>query len=149
MIYPKDKPKEPVITYIITEPVAEEVLSLDEVKSFLVVDYDDFDTLLTRLIKAVRINFERWTGIAIGERQIELKGDYESEYAYMPLEPITTQAGANQTVGYTRENCPDDIIIAMQEVIHTCFENRDNSSKYNISDLCQEASKGFRRRVGI
>ncbi|MNI22838.1 Phage gp6-like head-tail connector protein [compost metagenome] len=149
MLYPKDKEKEPVITFEIIEDVAQELFSLDEMKQFLVVDYDDFDVLINRLIKAVRINFERWTGVALGVKKIKLIGDYESENAYMPLMPITEQNGANQTVGYTKDNCPDDIIIAMQEVIHTCFENRDNSSKYNISDLCQQASKGFRRRVGI
>lgn len=144
-IYPRKKEKEPNITFKITEDVGTEVLSLDDVKEYLTIDFPDHDWILNKLIKGVRQSFERWTGLAIGVKKIELFGDYESDLAYMPFEPITDQVGAIQTVGYTRENCPDDLQVAMMKVIHACFENRE----LDISTECEKASKGFRRRVGI
>jgi hypothetical protein len=145
MLTPERKCKEPNITFKITEDVAIEVLSLDDVKEYLTIDFPDHDWILNKLIKGVRQSFERWTGLAIGVKKIELSGDYESDLAYMPLEPINDQVGALQTVGYDRNNCPDDIQVAMMKVIHACFENRE----LDINKECEKASKGFRRRVGL
>ena len=148
-LYPDCKPKEPTITCKVITDVAEEVITLDQAKESMTVDFDDWDELIERLIKGVRKSFERWTGLSIGVREIEVFGDYESDLAYMPYEPITVQNGALQTVGYTRADCPEDLTEAMLEVIHACFENRNDPRKSNISDLSQIASKAFRRRVGI
>jgi len=148
MLYPEDKCKEPTITYELIEDVSEEVIPLEQAKDYMGIDFDDFDLMITKLIKAVRKNFERWTGLSIGMRKIKVIGDYTSELAYMPFEPITEKDGDLQTVGYTSSNCDEDLVDAMLNVIHTAFENRADI-KFNISDLCQLASKGFRRRVGI
>lgn len=144
-IYPRKTEQEPIITFKIIEDVVTEVLSLDDVKEYLTIDFPDHDWILNKLIKGVRKGFERWTGLAIGVKKIELSGDYQNELAYMPFEPINDQAGALQTVGYTPGNCPDDIQVAMMKVIHACFENRE----LDINTECENASKGFRRRVGL
>lgn len=49
-----------------------EPVSLEEVKAFMEIDFDDFDTLLTRLIKQARISSEIYTGLSYGKKEIEL-----------------------------------------------------------------------------
>ncbi len=56
-----------VITDLIIEPVI-----LDEVKAFMEIDFNDFDALLTRLIKQARISSEIYTGLSYGKKEIEL-----------------------------------------------------------------------------
>lgn len=59
-----------VITDISTEPV-----TLSEAKTFLVIDFADFDTLITTLIKSARIASENVTGKAYGAKVIEVTGN--------------------------------------------------------------------------
>ena len=56
-----------VLTDLIDEPV-----SLQEVKTFMEIDFNDFDTLLTRLIKQARISSQLYTGLSYGKKEIEL-----------------------------------------------------------------------------
>jgi uncharacterized phiE125 gp8 family phage protein len=58
-------------TRIITDLIIEPVI-LDEVKAFMEIDFDDFDALLTRLIKQARISSEIYTGLSYGKKEIEL-----------------------------------------------------------------------------
>lgn len=59
-----------VLTDLTSEPV-----TLTEVKSFLEIDFSDFDDLITLLIKSARISSERLTGLSYGKKQIELVSD--------------------------------------------------------------------------
>lgn len=52
-----------IITDLTSEPV-----TLAEVKTFLEIDYTDFDTLLTSLIKSARIASEKFTGQSYGKK---------------------------------------------------------------------------------
>jgi hypothetical protein len=56
-----------VLTDLIAEPV-----SLQEAKTFMEIDFTDFDTLITRLIKQARISSEIYTGLSYGKKEIEL-----------------------------------------------------------------------------
>jgi hypothetical protein len=58
-------------TKIITD-LTEEPVSLTECKLYMEIDYTEFDTLITRLIKAARIASEKFTGLSYGKKQIEL-----------------------------------------------------------------------------
>ena len=61
-------------TRINTDLTAEPV-SLEEVKTFLEIDFSDFDDLLTSLIKSARIASEKFTGLSYGKKVIELVSD--------------------------------------------------------------------------
>lgn len=64
-------------TKVLTDLSAEPV-SLDEAKLFLEIDFDDFDALITLLIKSARIASERFTGLSYGKKQISLVSDQAS-----------------------------------------------------------------------
>lgn len=59
-----------VITDLATEPV-----TLIEAKAFLGIDFTDFDTLITTLIKSSRQASENVTGKAYGAKVIEVTGN--------------------------------------------------------------------------
>ena len=56
-----------ILTDLITEPV-----TLAEVKEFMEIDFDDFDQLITRLIKQARISSEKYTGLSYGKKEFSL-----------------------------------------------------------------------------
>ena len=59
-----------IVTDLTTEPV-----SLQEAKSFLAIDFNDFDTLITLLITASRKASERVTGKAYGPKVVQVTGN--------------------------------------------------------------------------
>lgn len=151
-LYPQRKQAEPKITFEIIEDVTDEVVSLQQAKDFLTIDFDDWDWLIELLIKAAREECEKFTGLSIGVRKIKLTGDYENELAYMPFEPITEKTGNEQTVGYTADTCPGALKLAILRMIHTHFEYRNDVEKSGVSMLdinAERVLKPFRRRVGL
>lgn len=58
------------ITDLTIEPV-----SLQEVKDFMEIDFNDFDVLITRLLKAARVSSEKYTGLSYGKKKIALVSD--------------------------------------------------------------------------
>lgn len=75
-----------VITDLITEPVI-----LAEVKTFMEIDFTDFDTLLTRLIKQARISSELYTGLSYGKKKIELRSNQaQVQIPYGPFGELLT-----------------------------------------------------------
>jgi hypothetical protein len=56
-----------IITDLTSEPV-----TLNEAKEFMEIDFNDFDALITRLIKSARISSERFTGLSYGKKEIAL-----------------------------------------------------------------------------
>jgi hypothetical protein len=151
-LYPKCKPADPVIAFEIIEDVTEEVVTLQQAKDWLTIDYPDWDWLIEMLIKAAREECEKFTGLSIGVRKIKLTGDYENELVYMPFEPITEKTGNEQRVGYTADTCPSAIKLAILRMVHTHFEFRNDIEKSGVSMLDVNADKvlkPFRRRVGL
>ena len=56
-----------ILTDLLAEPV-----TLAEVKEFMEIDFDDFDALLTRLLKQARISSEKYTGLSYGKKEFTL-----------------------------------------------------------------------------
>jgi len=75
-----------VLTDLIDEPV-----SLQEVKNFMEIDFSDFDTLITRLIKQARISSELYTGLSYGKKEIKLVSDQSKvQIPYGPFGELLT-----------------------------------------------------------
>lgn len=139
------KVKEPKVSYTVITDVQTEVITVEEAKAYMVIDFPDFDDTLAGLfIPAIREAAERYTGLSIGERQIQLAGDYQDEDAYMPFAPFAApDSDGKQTVGYTRETLPGGLKLAMLSILHDAFENRVGYN-FNLKPLDL-----YRRRVGL
>lgn len=75
-----------------TEP-AEEPITLEEAKLYLKVDFEEDDTLITTLIKAVRRACERYAGISFVTRTVTAYSDNWdrlTELPYGPHQSVTT-----------------------------------------------------------
>jgi len=145
--YPYVKKSTPKVTYTVITDVETEVITLEEAKQFMQIDFDDFDSVIYMLIKAARQEAERYTGLSIGNREIQLGGDWEEEDAYMPFEPIiSTSDSGVQVVGYTDQTLPGDLKLAILNMVHISFENRTTGLNYGTSLKLLDRS---RRRVGL
>lgn len=142
--YKKTRPK---VTYTTITDITEEVISVAEAKSFMNIDFDDFDAIIPLFIKGAREEAEKYTGLSIGVRQIQLAGDYTDEDAYMPFAPFAAyDTDGKQTVGYDIDTVPGDLKIALLNMIHIAFENRTTGLNYSTSLSLLDKS---RRRVGL
>lgn len=75
-----------VLTDLVTEPV-----TLQEAKDFMEIDFTDFDTLITRLIKQARISSELFTGLSYGKKEIELVSNQSKvQIPYGPFGELLT-----------------------------------------------------------
>lgn len=81
-----------VTSDLVTEPV-----SLSEAKEFMEIDFNDFDTLITSLIKSARIASEKFTGLSYGAKTIELtnKGCNSVTLPFGPVVSITSVKNTN------------------------------------------------------
>lgn len=136
---------QPKVTHIVLTDVLEEVITVAEAKSFMVIDFPDFDdTLASIFIPAIREAAERYTGLSIGTREIQLSGDFLEPEAYMPYAPvISTDADGKQIVGYTASTVPPGLKLAMLTILHDSFDNRVGHN-FNLKPLDL-----YRRRVGL
>jgi uncharacterized phiE125 gp8 family phage protein len=77
---------------IVTD-IAEEPVGLEEMKSYLNVDLDNWDTLIETLISSSRTRLERYTGCSFGEKEL-IATFYETadniEIPYGPIVEITS-----------------------------------------------------------
>lgn len=138
---------EPKVTYTVVTDIKKEVISLEDAKAFMTIDFPDFNTLILLFIKGAREEAERYTGLSIGVRTIQLAGEWTDKKAYMPFEPIqSTSDTGEQVVGYTDENLPGDLKIALLNMVHTAFDNRTTGLSYGTSLKLLDKS---RRRVGL
>ena len=136
---------EPKVTYTIVQDVQQEVISVCETKEYMVIDFDDFDKIIPMFIKGAIEEAEKYTGLSIGERKIKLSGDYKAPGAYMPFAPYSEpDAEGLQDVGYSKETIPGDLKIALLNMIHTSFNDRENGMTFNLTLLDRS-----RRRVGL
>lgn len=146
-LYTHKKKPTPVVTYTVITDVSEEIISLADAKAFMGIDFPDFDSLIPMFIKGAREEAERYTGLSIGSRTIQLGGDWEEENAYMPFAPIlSTDETGIQQVGYTAETIPGDLKIAILNMVHIAFDNRTTGLNYGTSLKLLDRS---RRRVGL
>jgi uncharacterized phiE125 gp8 family phage protein len=84
-VLPKDGNREWIVS---VEPETEPV-SVDELKEFARIDYDEEDTLLEGFIKAVRQASEEYMGRALIEQTIEMTMDYwPSNQIELPRPPL-------------------------------------------------------------
>lgn len=142
--YKKTRPK---VTYTLVTDVTQEVISVAEAKSFMNIDFDDFDTIIPIFIKAAREEAEKYTGLSIGVREIQLAGDYTDPEAYMPFAPYNAyDSTGKQTVGYDENTLPGDLKLALLNMIHISFENRTTGLDYGTSLKLLDRS---RRRVAL
>lgn len=75
-----------ILTDLVTEPV-----TLQEAKDFMEIDFTDFDTLITRLIKQARISSELFTGLSYGKKEIELVSNQSKvQIPYGPFGELLT-----------------------------------------------------------
>jgi hypothetical protein len=80
-----------VLTDLIAEPV-----SLQEAKTFMEIDFTDFDALITRLIKQARISSEIYTGLSYGKKEIELVSNQAKvQIPYGPFAELLTITDKN------------------------------------------------------
>ena len=145
MLLYQEYQEEPKVTHIVLTDVTEEVLSVTEAKSFMAIDFPDFDeTLAGIFIPAIREAAERYTGLSIGTREIQLSGDFTDPEVYMPYAPvISIDDDGKQVVGYTADTVPAGLKLAMLTILHDSFENRVGHN-FNLKPLDL-----YRRRVGI
>lgn len=123
-----------VITDLATEPV-----TLAEAKTFLNIDFDDWDDLLTMLIKASRIQSEKVTGQAYGAKVIQVTGNTFDERIY-PVGPYVsdvTWADEDNDEDYRYnagfDTCPDDLKVAILQRVATGFAQRENGTNESMN----------------
>jgi len=89
-----------VLTDLIAEPV-----SLQEAKTFMEIDFDDFDALILRLIKQARISSEKFTGLSYGKKEIELVSNQAKvQIPYGPFAELLTIVNYKDNTPITTQN---------------------------------------------
>ena len=129
-----------VITDLATEPV-----TLSEAKSFMNVDYSDFDSLITMLIKASREESERVTGKAYGAKVIQVTGNTQTNHdgnveKIYPITPFVSDVvwvdeddntDYRYNAGFT--TIPTDLKLAILQRVATGFAFRQDGFEMAIS----------------
>lgn len=123
----------------VLEDLTSEPVSLSEAKEFLGIDFEDFDTLISMLIKASRQASERVTGKAYGIKTIQVTGNtYEDAsgeivkvYPITPIHPCNDNADAqldNENYTYIAgyDEIPEDLKNAILMRVATGFESRQD-----------------------
>jgi hypothetical protein len=115
--------------------VATEPITLAEAKSWLQIDYSDWDTLLTsQLIPAARIESEKASGMLYVERNVTVSNNKRDERIY-PIGPWVSDVTVDETelenytylAGFNNANpLPQDLKVAMLKRIATDFAYRQN-----------------------
>ena len=73
----------------VTTDVVNEPVSLDDVKSFLRIDFDTEDLLIKSLIKSARVYCEKYTGITFAPKKADMFINYQSGTIKLPVYPVT------------------------------------------------------------
>lgn len=128
-----------MLQFKIVADLATEPVTLSEAKSFLNIDFSDWDTLLTMLIKASRIQSEKVTGQAYGAKVIQVTGNTFEERIY-PVAPYVSDAvwvnedgdkDYQYNAGFT--SCPEDLKLAILQRVATGFAQRENGTSEAIN----------------
>lgn len=112
-----------------------EPISLPEAKSWLQIDYSDWDGVIQdELIPAARMESETASGMLYTEREVTISNNKTGERIY-PIGPwiedITTDDNETENysylAGYSSDNpLPNDLRVAMLKRIATAFAYRQN-----------------------
>lgn len=112
-----------------------EPISLPEAKSWLQIDYPDWDAVIQdELIPAARMESESATGLLYTEREVTISNNKRDERIY-PIGPwiedVTTDDTETENysylAGYNSNNpLPNDLRVAMLKRIATSFAYRQN-----------------------
>jgi hypothetical protein len=115
--------------------VGTEPITLSEAKSWMQIDFSDWDTLISNeLIPAARIESEKASGMLYVERDVTISNNKKDERIY-PIGPwiedVTTDETEIEnyvyTAGFNNDNpLPQDLRIAMLKRIATDFAFRQN-----------------------
>ncbi len=115
--------------------VATEPITLAEAKSWMQIDFNDWDTLIEdELIPAARIASEKASGMLYVERDVTISNNKKDERIY-PIGPwvedVTTDEteieNYTYTAGFNDDNpLPQDLRLAMLKRISTDFAVRQN-----------------------
>lgn len=113
-----------------TEPI-----TLSEAKSWMQIDFSDWDTLITdELIPAARIASEKASGMLYVERDVTISNNKKDERIY-PIGPWVEDVTTDETeienyvytAGFNDDNpLPQDLRLAMLKRIATDFAVRQN-----------------------
>ena len=143
-----------VITDLATEPV-----TLVEAKAFLGIDFTDFDTLITSLITASRLESERVTGKAYGAKLIQVTGNTYTDntgevvkiYPVTPFVSAEVWADEDENVDYQYNagftTCPADLKQAILMRVATGFAYRENGIAESINMAVNASIVSERRYV--
>jgi hypothetical protein len=116
----------------IIEDISQEPVSLKEAKEWLQIDYPDWDNLINMLITASREASEKVSGLAYGEKIIEVTGNAKDHKVY-PIQPLIEDVewlDEEETVKYRYKAgihpFPMDLKVAILQRIATGFAYRQN-----------------------
>ena len=141
----------------VIEDLAIEPVTLVEAKSFLGIDFTDFDQLITMLIKSARLESERITGKAYGPKIIQVTGNYYKDNTgqvakIYPVTPFVSnevwyQENGNFDYWYNAgfSNCPEDLKNAILMRVATGFAYRENGIAESLN-MAVNASISTERR---
>jgi|GEM_PF-3177416 len=137
-------------TYGMTVKVIEEseieAVSLEEVKEYMEVDFDDWDGVLTDLIKAMRHVAEKYTNLSLVPKKLEVSwkaiGLMRPDLPYGPVDSNSITPTGNLTAntkytydtGYELEEVPEEAKTAIKEMVHQAFDNRGDKT-YDPHDI--------------
>lgn len=115
--------------------VATEPISLSEAKSWMQIDFNDWDSLIRdELIPSARIESEKASGMLYAQRNVVITNNKKAERIY-PIGPWVEDITTDETeienytysAGFNNSNpLPQDLQIAMLKRIATDFAFRQN-----------------------
>ncbi len=73
---------------VITTPPAAEPVTLTDAKAHVVIDHDDDDTLISRLIASSRSHVEAYCNTIVAEQIVDVCCDRFGELARLPVAPV-------------------------------------------------------------
>jgi uncharacterized phiE125 gp8 family phage protein len=100
----------------LVEPVSEPI-TLAEAKNYLRVDFDDDNDLITSLIASARIRLEKYAGIAMSARTLQVVA-YVDDFIELPYAPLNTIT----TVEYWNGNSWTAMSLGQYNVLGTTYK---------------------------
>lgn len=143
-----------IVTDLTTEPV-----TLQDAKSFMGIDYSDFDTLIESLIVASREAVENVTGKALGSKLIQIVGNSYTDntglivkiYPITPFVSDQTWTDEDRNIDYQYNagysTCPEWAKLCIKQRVATGFAYRENGVAESINMAVNASIQMERRHV--
>lgn len=107
-----------------------ELVTLEEAKDWMSIDFDDWDGLIRMLIKASLTQGEKITGKRLFPVEVKVFDNHCNEkYPVKPIHKSATDTSINPytyEAGYTNETFPFDLKVAILQDVATGFSYRQN-----------------------